>query len=76
MKARLGAAFAALLLASCANRAGIKGEKMDRMAWWREAKFGMLIHWGLYAIPAGTWEGKRIPGIGEWIMQRARIPVG
>jgi len=46
-----------------------------RMAWWREARFGMFIHWGLYAIPAGVWNGRRIPGIGEWIMQRARVPV-
>jgi alpha-L-fucosidase len=46
-----------------------------RLDWWREAKFGMFIHWGLYAIPAGTWKGKRIPGIGEWIMNRAQIPV-
>jgi alpha-L-fucosidase len=30
----------------------------DRLAWWREAKFGMFIHWGLYAIPAGEWKGK------------------
>jgi len=47
----------------------------DRLAWWREAKFGMFIHWGLYAIPAGEWKGKRIPGIGEWIMHNAQIPV-
>ncbi|NOY81129.1 MAG: glycosyl hydrolase [Kiritimatiellaeota bacterium] len=46
-----------------------------RMKWWREARFGMFIHWGLYAVPAGTWKGKRIPGIGEWIMNRAKIPV-
>ncbi|HID23688.1 MAG TPA: alpha-L-fucosidase [Planctomycetaceae bacterium] len=46
-----------------------------RMRWWREARFGMFIHWGLYAIPAGTWKGKQIPGIGEWIMDRANIPV-
>jgi alpha-L-fucosidase len=46
-----------------------------RMAWWREARFGMFIHWGLYSIPAGTWDGKPIPGIGEWIMNRASIPV-
>ena len=39
-----------------------------RMAWWRDARFGMFIHWGLYSIPAGTWDGKQIPGIGEWIM--------
>jgi len=46
-----------------------------RMAWWREARFGMFIHWGLYSIPAGTWKGKQIPGIGEWIMNTASIPV-
>ncbi len=46
-----------------------------RLDWWRDAKFGMFIHWGLYAIPAGTWKGQQIPGIGEWIMYRARIPV-
>ncbi len=46
-----------------------------RMAWWREARFGMFIHWGLYAIPAGSWKGQRIPGIGEWIMASANIPV-
>ena len=46
-----------------------------RMAWWREARFGMFIHWGLYSIPAGTWKGQQIPGIGEWIMNNASIPV-
>jgi alpha-L-fucosidase len=46
-----------------------------RMTWWREARFGMFIHWGLYSIPAGTWNGKQIPGIGEWIMNNASIPV-
>jgi alpha-L-fucosidase len=35
----------------------------------------MFIHFGLYAIPAGEWKGKTIPGIGEWIMNRAKIPV-
>ncbi|MDQ2835471.1 MAG: alpha-L-fucosidase [Acidobacteriota bacterium] len=46
-----------------------------RMQWWREARFGMFIHWGLYSIPAGTWKGKQIPSIGEWIMNNASIPV-
>src|SRR4029077_13080166 len=46
-----------------------------RMAWWREARFGMFIHWGLYAIPAGTWNGKKVEGIGEWILHYAKIPV-
>ena len=46
-----------------------------RMAWWREARFGMFIHWGLYSIPAGTWDGKQVPSVGEWIMNTASIPV-
>ncbi|MFZ4574875.1 MAG: alpha-L-fucosidase [Phycisphaerales bacterium] len=45
-----------------------------RLAWFREARFGMFIHWGLYAIPAGSWNGKPVPGIGEWIMNNAQIP--
>lgn len=46
-----------------------------RVGWFREAKFGLFIHWGLYAIPAGQWHGKRSPGLGEWIMNRSQIPV-
>lgn len=50
------------------------GAKAGRIAWFREAKYGLFIHWGLYAIPAGEWKGRRVPGIGEWIMHRAEIP--
>src|SRR5579872_3296118 len=46
-----------------------------KMKWFRDAKFGLFIHWGLYCIPAGEWKGQAIPGIGEWIMNRAKIPV-
>ena len=46
-----------------------------RLDWWREAKFGLFIHWGVYAIPAGVWKSEHIPGIGEWIMLRAEIPI-
>ena len=49
--------------------------KDERMQWWREARFGMFIHWGVYAVPAGTWDGRQIGGIGEWIMNRGKIPV-
>lgn len=49
--------------------------KDPRLAWWRAAKFGLFVHWGLYAIPAGQWEGQDIDGIGEWIMRFAKIPV-
>jgi alpha-L-fucosidase len=48
--------------------------KAPQLEAFNEAKFGMFIHWGLYAIPAGEWKGERMPGISEWIMQRARIP--
>jgi len=53
------------------------GDKMttDRLAWWHEARFGMFIHWGLYAIPAGEWKGQKTKGIGEWIMHDLRIPI-
>jgi alpha-L-fucosidase len=49
--------------------------KDQRMAWWRDARFGMFIHWGVYSVPAGTHNGKRIDGIGEWIMQHGSIPI-
>jgi alpha-L-fucosidase len=47
----------------------------EKMAWFREAKFGLFIHWGLYSVPAGEWKGQPVAGIGEWIMNRAQIPV-
>ena len=52
-----------------------EANKDERMEWWRDARFGLFVHWGLYAVPAGTYDGKRIPGIGEWIMLRRKIPV-
>ena len=58
---------------------GIFAQKLltndERMEWWREARFGMFIHWGVYALPAGTWNGREIGSIGEWIMNNAKIPV-
>jgi alpha-L-fucosidase len=52
-----------------------EARREERLRWWREARFGMFIHWGIYAVPAGVWKGEQIPGIGEWIMHRAKIPV-
>jgi len=49
--------------------------RKERLKWFHEAKYGLFIHWGLYAIPEGEWKGKFVPGIGEWIMYRAQIPV-
>ncbi len=45
------------------------------MQWWRDARFGMFIHWGLYAATKGYWNGKETEGIGEWIMHREKIPL-
>ncbi len=47
----------------------------ERIKWWREARFGMFIHWGLYSIPAGVWKDKVHPtGYSEWIMFDEKIP--
>jgi alpha-L-fucosidase len=44
----------------------------DKMDWWKEAKFGMFIHWGIYSVPAGKWGDNTSNG--EWIMLREKIP--
>ena len=74
MRSRLALLALALSLATPA-RAQLDSAREARLAWFRDAKYGLFIHWGLYAIPAGMWKGQRVPGIGEWIMNRARIPV-
>ena len=51
-----------------------KAQHDARMRSWREARFGMFIHLGLYAVPAGEYNGKRSDRIGEWIMEWANIP--
>ena len=43
------------------------------MQWWNDARLGMFIHFGLYAVPAGKWGNK--DGYGEWIRSEAQIPV-
>lgn len=55
---------------SCNNVGEKSPEKMD---WWREARFGLFIHWGLYSIPAGEWGGST--NHAEWIRETARIPL-
>ncbi len=50
-----------------------EAQREARMQWWRDARFGMFIHWGLYAIPAGKWGDKDT--YGEWIRDSAQIPL-
>jgi alpha-L-fucosidase len=68
------------LLAGCATSspdylAETQEEFDARMEWWRDARFGMFIHWGLYAVPAGVYQNEEVDGIGEWIMNSAQIPI-
>lgn len=50
--------------------------KDERMKWWREARFGMFIHWGVYSQWGGVYHGhKQARGGAEWIMNRSKIPV-
>ncbi|CAG7624494.1 hypothetical protein PAECIP111802_01070 [Paenibacillus allorhizosphaerae] len=60
-----------------AAKSELSEEVQDRrLAWWREARFGMFIHWGLYSLLGGVWKGKEVPGAyGEHIMLRGQIPV-
>src|SRR5258708_26570211 len=77
-KARISARLLSifLVIAALGSAAAQTPEQVSekRLRWWREARFGMFIHWGLYAVPAGEWKGQPIAGLGEWIMNRAKIP--
>jgi len=80
MKRYLIAAMLVVIAISCAPNKEKESESPlssedQRMEWWKEARFGLFIHWGLYAQPAGEWKGEEISGISEWIMARAEIPV-
>ncbi len=61
-----------VLSTGCVNETTDTDAK-DRMDWWRDARFGMFIHWGLYAVPAGEWEGTT--NHAEWIRTTAQIPL-
>ncbi|MBV9988596.1 MAG: alpha-L-fucosidase [Chitinophagaceae bacterium] len=46
----------------------------QRIRWWRDAKFGMFIHWGVYSLPGGEWKGKKVSGYAEHLMRKEKIP--
>ncbi|MEI6143579.1 MAG: alpha-L-fucosidase, partial [Mariniphaga sp.] len=60
------------LLAQNGDGAAASKQNDPKMQWWKDAKFGMFIHWGIYSVPAGKWNDKTI--YGEWIMHQAKIP--
>lgn len=65
-----------MILTSCKTKENTDTQKeRTPLEKFQDMKFGMFIHWGLYAVPAGEWKGEYVRGIGEWIMQRKKIPV-
>ena len=50
-----------------------EAKQPERMDWWREARFGLFLHWGIYSLPAGEWKGTT--NHGEWIRESAQIPI-
>ena len=70
-----GSMLAGILPSSAAPTAESPEQREARLKWFKEARFGMFIHWGVYAVPAGVWQDKEIPGIGEWIMKNGKIPI-
>jgi alpha-L-fucosidase len=59
-----------LLLAFCLSTAMTKAQSMD---WWKNAKFGLFLHWGLYSVTAGDWNGHPYKG-NEHFMLYEKIP--
>ena len=46
-----------------------------RIGWWREAKLGLFLQWGIYSVPAGSWNNGKTMGNSEWLMNYLRIPI-
>lgn len=53
--------------------AEMSDKSAERLAWWREAKFGMFIHWGVYSKAGGEWNGQTRHA--EWLQLTAKIPL-
>ncbi|MGH9523085.1 MAG: alpha-L-fucosidase [Terriglobales bacterium] len=50
-----------------------RDQRLD--AWWRDAKFGCFIHWGVYSGPGGEWKGQPVHGYAEHLMRIEKIPL-
>jgi alpha-L-fucosidase len=64
-----------LVLVAMISMPCVSAENKTPLEEFQDMKFGIFIHWGLYALPAGEWKGEYVRGIGEWIMNRKQIPV-
>ena len=68
----LAAAFVSSGFAQNGNGSAASKQNDPKMQWWKDAKFGMFIHWGVYSVPSGKWGDNT--NYGEWIMHSAKIP--
>jgi alpha-L-fucosidase len=68
----LALALSSVSMAQKADVTTIPTQNDPKMQWWKDAKFGMFIHWGIYSVPAGKWGDNTT--YGEWIMHQAKIP--
>ena len=65
-----------IILSSFSTIAQQKSSDAQRLAWWHEAKFGMFIHWGVYSLYGGVYNGHpQARGDAAWILNRCKIPV-
>ena len=71
MKSKLKIIFLFLLFSF--NLFAQQSEQDKKMTWWREARFGMFIHWGPYSIFGGEWKGE--DKYSEFVMLNAQIPL-
>jgi len=72
-KLSIGVVAILLSLSCLAGAAEPKAERDARMKWFREARFGMFIHWGLYSVPAGEYKDQKDHG--EWILLQSKMPL-
>ena len=72
-KTKLTFVILIILFVTFQSSSAQSSQTSERSRWFREARVGMIIHWGLYSIPEGVWQGKQIPWYGEWIKDRASI---
>src|SRR5437868_11065123 len=72
LPARIFLALIILALVPIAVAAPTLEKSSDRMAWFKQARFGMFIHWGIYSVPAGEWEGNT--SYAEWFQLSTKMP--
>ena len=69
-----------MLFCTCTLAQKINSPKEKNIQEWQDARFGMFIHWGVFAVPAGEWKGEKvhgragIPDYSEWLMYNKQIP--